>query len=147
MIAKAVAKYAKISPRKARLITVLIKGKNAGEAIGILNVSNKKASGMIMKLLKSAIANAKRFPNVDQDDLYISDVYVDGGPVSKRFRAEALGRASVLRKPTSHITVVLDSRKIKDKVLPKKTKIITDKAKLIETKKPSKVKQGRKNKK
>ena len=147
MIAKAVAKYSKISPRKARLITALIKGKNTGEAIGILNVSNKKASEMIMKLLKSAIANAKRFPNVDQNDLYISNIYVDGGPVSKRFRAEALGRASVLRKPTSHITVVLDTKKIKDKVLPKKTNIKTDKAKLVETKKRSKEKQGKKNKK
>jgi large subunit ribosomal protein L22 len=147
MIAKAVAKYAKISPRKARLIVALIKGKNAGEAIGILNVSNKKASEMLMKLLKSAIANAKRFPNVDQNDLFISNIYVDGGPVSKRFRAEALGRASVLRKPTSHITVVLDIKKIKDKALPEKTKIKTDKAKSIQTKKHSKEKQGKKAKK
>jgi large subunit ribosomal protein L22 len=135
MIAKAVAKYAKISPRKARLITCLIKGKNARQAIGILNVSNKKASGMIMKLLKSAIANAKRFPNVNENELSISDIYVDGGPVSKRFRAEALGRASVLRKPTSHITVVLDIEKIKDKTLPKKTKIKIDKAKVAKARK------------
>jgi large subunit ribosomal protein L22 len=113
MISKAVAKYAKISPRKVRLVLALIKGKNAEEAVGILKVTNKKVAGMLIKLLNSAIANAKRFPNVNLEELYISDIYADGGPVLKRFRAEALGRASVLRKPTSHITVILDIRQSK----------------------------------
>jgi len=114
MISKAVAKYAKISPRKVRLVLALIKGKNAEEAVGILKVTNKKVAGMLIKLLNSAIANAKRFPNVNLEELYISDIYADGGPVLKRFRAEALGRASVLRKPTSHIKAC-EGRKRKTK--------------------------------
>jgi large subunit ribosomal protein L22 len=115
MISKAVIKYTRLSPRKARTVIALIKGKDAKYALGLLNASNNKASELLFKLLKSAIANAKRFPNISEDELYISDIYADGGPVLKRFRAEAMGRASVLRRPTAHITIILDVRKAKVK--------------------------------
>lgn len=149
MISKAVAKYAKVSPRKTRLVLDLIKDKPVDEAIGILNATNKKASGLLVKLLKSAIANAKRFPNMKQEDLYISKIYADGGPASKRFRAEALGRASVLRKPTSHITIILDIKKTKGKpALQKNIAKTSDKSVLAKASKKKQEKQKKeKNKK
>jgi large subunit ribosomal protein L22 len=120
MISKAVIKYTRLSPRKARTVIPLIKGKDVKYALGLLRNSNNKASELLYKLLNSAVANAKRFPNINEDELYISDVYADGGPVLKRFRAEAMGRASVLRKPTSHVTVILDTKNIAEKIAVKK---------------------------
>jgi large subunit ribosomal protein L22 len=130
MISKAVGKYIRISPRKARTVIAIVKGKDVNESLGLLKASNNKASSLIIKLLKSAVANAKRFPNIDEADLYISDIYADGGPVLKRFRAEAMGRASVLRKPTAHISIILDVKKAKTKpkALNKKTKPVKAKA-------------------
>lgn len=110
MISKAIAKYLRISPRKTRSVIALIKGKSVTEAVATLASLNKRASSLLTKLLNSAIANAKRFPNVQEQDLYISDIYADSGPQIKRTRAEALGRASVIRKPTSHVTIELDAR-------------------------------------
>ncbi len=156
MISKAAAKYLRISPRKTRCVISLIKNKSVDEAIGILNTQNKRAARLLGKLLNSAIANAKRLPNIQQEDLYISDIYADKGPQIKRMRAEALGRASVLRKPTSHITIELDaklSRTVKDtgkkdKPKPSKTKKVkkpavkekktTEKAKSKKQAKPKK---------
>jgi large subunit ribosomal protein L22 len=115
MISKAVIKYTRLSPRKARTVISLIKGKNVKYALGMLANANNRASETLHKLLKSAVANARRFPNVSEDELYVSDVYADGGPVLKRFRAEAMGRASVLRRPTSHITIILDTKKVVSK--------------------------------
>ena len=122
MISRAVVKYLRISPRKVRVVIALIKNKHVDEAIGILSVANKKAAFLIMKLLNSAIANAKRFPNIKQEDLYISDIHADGGPLLKRTRAEAMGRASVIRKTTSHITIELDADEPKVLEQPKQQK-------------------------
>ncbi|MFA5069438.1 MAG: 50S ribosomal protein L22 [Candidatus Omnitrophota bacterium] len=108
MISKAVLKYTRMSPRKARLLLRLVKGRSVPYALGLLDSVNNSIAHSLSKLLKSACANAKRFPNVDEDALYISNIYADGGPLLKRYRAEAMGRASVLRKPTAHITVELD---------------------------------------
>jgi len=115
MIAKAVSRYIRISPRKTRLVIDLIRGRQVDEALSILYSTNKKATAFLIKLLNSAIANAKRFPNVQQESLYVSKAHADNGPVMKRFRAEPMGRASVLRKRTSHITLELDTRAIKPK--------------------------------
>jgi large subunit ribosomal protein L22 len=134
MISKAVGKYIRISPRKARTVIALVKGRDVNESMGILKASNNRASSLIIKLLKSAVANAKRFPNIDEADLYISDIYADGGPVLKRFRAEAMGRASVLRKPTSHIIVVLDTEVTPDKSRKKPLKLSKEKTKRVEAK-------------
>lgn len=88
----------------------LIKGKDVNDALVILKNINKKASSFLIKLLNSAIANAKRIPNMRQEDLYIANIFADGGPMLKRYKAQALGRAAMIRRRTSHLTVELGAR-------------------------------------
>jgi large subunit ribosomal protein L22 len=108
MEVKAVTRYVRISPRKARLVTELIKGKPVEEALTILRFVPKKAASLVDKTLRSAVANAEQNPNIDVDTLYIKRIFVDGGPTMKRWRARAMGRATKIIKRSSHITVVLD---------------------------------------
>jgi len=108
MEAKAVTRYVRISPRKARLVTELIKGKPVEEALTILRFVPKKAARLVDKTLRSALANAEQNPNIDVDTLYIKRIFVDGGPTMKRWRARAMGRATKIIKRSSHITVILD---------------------------------------
>lgn len=111
MEAKAVAKHVRISARKARLVANEVRGYGYQEAMDILRFTNKKASDMIIDLLNSAVANAIQIDeNVDPDSLYISKIYVDDGPIMKRFRPRARGRASRIRKRLSHITLVLSDK-------------------------------------
>ncbi len=98
----------RISPRKVRLVGDLIKKKNVNDASGMLTYMPQKASVILKKLLDSAIANAKQKKYVDIDNLYVKNVMVDGGPTLKRFLPRAMGRATRIRKRTSHITMVLD---------------------------------------
>ncbi|CAM3896336.1 50S ribosomal protein L22 [Alkalicoccus chagannorensis] len=111
MEAKAVAKQVRIAPRKARLVVDLIRGKEVGEAISILNHTNKRSSPVVEKLLNSAIANAEHNYEMEPDNLVVDQVYVDEGVTLKRFRPRAQGRASRINKRTSHITVVLTEKK------------------------------------
>lgn len=111
MEAKAVAKYIRISPRKVREVVDLIRGKNIGEAIAILKFTPKKAADAIEKVVKSAVANAEHNQELNRDALYISEVFVDQGPTLKRFKPRAMGRADLIRKRTSHITVVVREKK------------------------------------
>jgi len=113
MVTRAVLRYVRISPRKVRPVIPLVKGKNPKEAIAILFCVKKKASLYLIDLLNSAIANAKRIQGIDIDNLYISNLIANGGPQMKRFRAASMGRASNIRKRTSHITVELDQRTVK----------------------------------
>jgi large subunit ribosomal protein L22 len=108
MEVRAVTRYVRISPRKARLVTELIKGKPVEEALTILRFVPKKAASLVDKTLRSALANAEQNPNIDVDTLYIKRIFVDGGPTLKRWRARAMGRATKIIKRTSHITVILD---------------------------------------
>ena len=109
MVSKAILRYTRLSPRKFRLIIPLVKGKRAEEAIAILTGVKKKASGIGIDLLKSAIANAKvKNQGIDTSTLYISKMIADPGPMLKRFRAASMGRASMIHKHTSHLTVELD---------------------------------------
>lgn len=112
-IAVAKAKYMRISPQKTRLVVDLIRGKDAGEALSILRFSRrKKAAGMVMKVLRSAIANAQvKFPNIDVDRLFVSSTFVDQAPHLKRFRTAPRGRGMRILKHFSHITIHLDERK------------------------------------
>jgi large subunit ribosomal protein L22 len=110
MEAKASAKYVRISPQKARLVVDLVRGKSVEEARGILKFTRKSAAGMVDKVLKSAFANAKQNPTIDESILYVKKIYVDQGPSLKRWRARAQGRAAGIKKRMSHITVVLDER-------------------------------------
>ena len=108
MEAKAVAKYIRMSPQKARLVVDLVRGKKVEEARQILLFTRKFAAGPVGKVLNSALANAKQNPNIDENILYVKEVFVDQGPSLKRWRARAQGRAASIKKRMSHITVVLD---------------------------------------
>ena len=111
MQSKAVAKTVRIAPRKVRLILDLVRGKEVGEAISILKLTNKRSSPVVEKLVKSAVANAEHNYDMDIDNLYISEIYADEGPTLKRFRPRAQGRATKINKRTSHITVVVEYAK------------------------------------
>ncbi|GGE20914.1 50S ribosomal protein L22 [Marinithermofilum abyssi] len=105
--AKAVARYVRIAPRKARLVIDLIRGKSVAEALAILRYTPKAASPIIEKVLRSAIANAEHNNELDPQNLVVKTAVVDEGPTMKRFRPRAMGRASRINKRTSHITVVV----------------------------------------
>lgn len=108
MEAKAVARYIRMSPQKVRLVADLIRGKNVREARNILLYTRKYAAGIVANVLKSAVANATQNPNIDENILYVKEIYVDHGPSLKRWRARAQGRAAGIKKRSSHITVILD---------------------------------------
>lgn len=110
MEAKAQAKFVRIAPRKARIVMDLIRGKNLGEAVTVLRFVPKKASGIIEKVLQSAAANAEHNHAMNKDGLYVYRAYADEGPTLKRFIPRAMGRATRIRKRTSHITVILRER-------------------------------------
>ncbi len=100
-------KYARISARKVRLITELIKGRDVQDALDILKFTPNRAAGMISKALNSAVANANE-AEADVDRLFVQDARVDDGPVMKRFQPKDRGRAHRILKRTSHITVVVE---------------------------------------
>lgn len=123
MQAKAVAKTIRIAPRKVRLVLDLIRGKEVGEAISILNLTNKRASPIVEKLIKSAVANAEHNYDMDTDNLIISETYADEGPTLKRFRPRAQGRATKINKRTSHITVVVSEPAWEEEVETEETQV------------------------
>ncbi len=110
MEAKARARFIRISPQKARLVADTIRGKNVDEAIKTLRFMPKKGARTLRKVIESAVANASQNEAIDVDTLYVKTVFVDGGPMLKRIRPRAMGRASRILKRTSHITVVLDEQ-------------------------------------
>ena len=114
MPAVAKLRYLRIAPRKVRLVADLIRGKSVEEAETILNFTQKKAALPILKLLKQGIANAKNL-GLDEKKLYISKILVDEGPKLKRVFPRARGRADIIQKKTSHITLVLDYPKEENK--------------------------------
>ena len=105
---RAIARYIRMSPRKVRAVIDLIRGKTVNEALAILANTPRAATKPVMKVLKSAIANAENNMNMSQDNLYVAEIYADHGPTLKRIRPRARGMAYIIRKRTSHITVVLD---------------------------------------
>jgi large subunit ribosomal protein L22 len=104
---KAVAKWVRMSPRKARLVVEHIRGRSVPEARTVLAFTQRAAAVEIEKVLRSAVANAEANHDLVGDDLVVSAAYVDEGPVMKRWRARARGRAARIRKPTCHITIKL----------------------------------------
>jgi large subunit ribosomal protein L22 len=98
-------RYARISAQKARLVADLIRGLPVEKAVNVLAFSDKKAAGIVKKVLESAIANAEQNDSADIDELRVDSVCVDEGPTMKRLRARARGRANRILKPTSHITI------------------------------------------
>jgi large subunit ribosomal protein L22 len=105
--ATANVRYVRIAPRKVKLVIDLIRGKQVGDAIAILRHTPKAASPILEKLLNSAVANAEHNHELDPNKLMISEAYVNHGPIMKRFRPRAMGRASRINKRTSHITLVV----------------------------------------
>ncbi len=105
---KASLKYFRVSPRKVRLAATLIKGMLAEKAIKQLSFTQKRSSPALVKLLKSAISNAKVNFHLASENLYIKEIRVDEGPTLKRHMPRAFGRASAIRKRSSHISVVLE---------------------------------------
>jgi large subunit ribosomal protein L22 len=110
METRAVAKFVRISPRKIRLVMDQVRGRQVGEALNMLSFAPQRGAGILKKLVNSAIANAEQNTNVDVDSLYIMRVYADEGPTLKRWRPRAQGRATSIRKRTSHLTVVLNEK-------------------------------------
>ncbi len=110
MLAKAKAKYVRMSAKKARLVVELIKNKNLEEVAFILDNTNKRACGAIKKVVLSAFANANqtRSEKLLMTDVYISGIQIDGGPMFRRYRAATMGRATPIRHRTSHVYVELD---------------------------------------
>jgi large subunit ribosomal protein L22 len=111
MEARAVARHVRIAPRKARLVAALVRGRRVGEALELLQHVPKKAARIISKTLKSVLANAENTQRVDVDRLYVKRILVDGGATAKRFVPRAHGRATRVRKRTTHVTVVVDEQR------------------------------------
>jgi large subunit ribosomal protein L22 len=110
MEAKAVARYIRISPQKARLVADVVRGLEVDKAITTLRFMPKKGAQILRKVIESAVANASQSQEIDVDTLYVKTIFIDGGPTLKRIRPRAMGRASRILKRTSHITVVLDEQ-------------------------------------
>ncbi len=133
--------YFRIAPRKVRLVADLIRGKSVEEAKTILNFTIKKSTKDLLKLLKSAIANAKNNFQLEEKNLYISKILVNEGPKYKRWRARARGQAAEIQKKTSHITLILEeiSKELKKAKKIKKVKEFEKVEKLKETPKTEKI--------
>lgn len=116
MESKAVLRYARVSPRKVRRVTDLIKGKKAGNALVTLRFLPHRSARIVSKTLKSAMANAEQKKVADPESMKIVKAVVDQGPTMKRMMPRAMGRADIIRKRTSHITLILEeSEKLKMK--------------------------------
>lgn len=111
MKVQAVAKYIRISPRKMKAICNLVRGKNADEAIAILKFIPRKGARILLKVLKSAIANAENNNEMSADKLFIQEVYANQGPTLKRWNAGSMGRANPVLSRSSHVGVVVAEKK------------------------------------
>lgn len=111
MQAKAIARYVRISPRKVRQVVDLIRGKQVKDAFAILQFTPNGATEPVAKVLKSAVANAEHNLEMDADELFVAEIFVDQGPTLKRIKPRAMGRADQIRKRSSHITVVVGEKK------------------------------------
>jgi len=111
ILAKAEARYVRVSPQKARLVIDMIRGRQAGDAISILGGTNKRIAPAVTKVLKSAIANAEnKSQDIDVDRLFVAEAYVNEGPRQKRIRPAPMGRAFRYQRRSAHIVVKLGER-------------------------------------
>ena len=110
MEAKAQARYVRVTPQKARRVVDLIRGKQATEAVAVLEFAPQAASETVYKVLESAVANAETTEDLDRGTLVVSKAMVDEGPTMKRWRPRAQGRATRINKRTSHITLVVQPK-------------------------------------
>lgn len=105
---RAVSRFNRISPQKLRLIADMVRGRRVDEALADLGQAPQKGARIVEKSIRSALANAEDREVEDLERLRVAKIFVDGGPVLRRMRARAMGRAGILRKPTAHLTVILD---------------------------------------
>ncbi|HZQ52118.1 MAG TPA: 50S ribosomal protein L22 [Bryobacteraceae bacterium] len=111
VLAKAEARYVRVSPQKARLVVDMIRGQQAGDAINILSATNKRIAPAVEKVLRSAIANAEnKSQDIDVDRLFVAEAYVNEGPRMKRIRPAPMGRAYRYQRRMAHIVVKLGER-------------------------------------
>ncbi len=110
MNTKAIAKWVRISPQRARLVAREVQGKSVDDAMVLLRFAKGTSAEAIRKTLGSAVANAENNLNLDVDKLVVKEVRIDQGPTMRRMKPRARGRADIIRKPTSHITVVVEER-------------------------------------
>lgn len=141
MEVKAKLRFLKISPRKVRLVVDMIRGLPVNQALDQLSFLNKGSALPISKLLKSAMANAEHNNKLDKDNLFIKKITVDEGPTLKRWRPRAFGRAGMIRKRASHVTLVLDELKTSTKKTKKTATKKSDSKIKSKGKKEDKVKQ------
>ncbi len=138
MIARAVSKYIRISPKKAMLVTKPLKGMLVPKAYGVLGSVNHKAARFVNMTLKSAVDNArKKDRNIDEANLYISKIAADSGPMLKRFRAGSMGRAFPILRRTCHLTIELSAKtepKIEAPEVKKTAKAKTAAVKIVKSK-------------
>jgi large subunit ribosomal protein L22 len=120
--ARAIAKYIRISPRKARQVVDLIRGKKVGEALAILKFTPQRAAAAIEKVVKSAAANAEHNLEMNKDVLVVAEAFVDQGPSLRRYNPRAMGRADMIKRRSSHITVVV--RENEQKAASEKKKVV-----------------------
>lgn len=110
-MSKAIVRYVRVTPRKVRLVSDLVRGKSVNDALNILRFSSRKRTAKtISTLVESAVANAEQKGRVDVDNLFIKSLLVDQGPTLKRYASRAKGQGMRILKKTSHITVVLEER-------------------------------------
>lgn len=110
MEARAIARYVRVTPRKARVVVDLVRGKSVPQAQEILAFTNRAVAETVEKTLNSAVANAEHLHHVRPESLFVKEAYVDEGPTLKRIRPRAKGSASRIRKRSSHITIVVATR-------------------------------------
>jgi large subunit ribosomal protein L22 len=117
MEARSIAKYIRISPRKARQVVDLIRGRSVEEAINLLHFTPKASSGPVEKTLRSAVANAlnkEEGSKLNPEDLFIKEIKVDEGPTMRRYRPGPMGRAHMIRKRMCHITIIVSDLAVQD---------------------------------
>jgi large subunit ribosomal protein L22 len=107
-MARATLKRFRESPRKVRMVANMIRGRTVDDAMSILKLQQRKAAKMLSKVLGSAIANATENEKADADKLVVTNVSVDGGPVTKRWMPRSMGRANRINSRTSHVTITVD---------------------------------------
>lgn len=105
--AKAILRFVRVTPRKARIVIDMIRGQQVPMALAMLRHTPKHAARVIEKLLRSAVANAEQKELGDSDEMWVSQAVVNCGPIYKRFRARSMGRANSIQKRTSHITIAV----------------------------------------
>lgn len=105
--AKAILRFVRVTPRKARVVIDMIRGQQVPMALAMLRHTPKHAARVIEKLLRSAVANAEQKELGDSDEMWVSQAVVNCGPIYKRFRARSMGRANSIQKRTSHITIAV----------------------------------------